>query len=1039
MSNTLKYELQLTTAEANKQFDEFVAQGKKKVADLEKATSKSSQQVAKEEQSAFEARVRAQAKMLQTIGKEREAKENAINALEDKMHKDRMTNIKLEAKERDNLYTAYTQQLDQINKDSPNQSNQVTIKQVNELRERYEIEKKLMEQNSAALLKASTANAKQVEQIEKKEYQAKRAIQGAASRAYQVDANTRVQITTAAEARIVAIVANSAGKTTETVRREIQEIVDSTRRELAKLEQEAEKKGGAGYGSFTNNMFQVGQAIEDFNIGFQLNGMLGGLRGASNNVAYLLSQLEGTTGILAQLGFTALVTGAQVAIFMNDTEGAADASDEFTNSLIELRFGFKQLTDEALNYRKEVIGAITDTAMEGLEPFIDTMDALEAKQALAFKTEDAKQYADEIGRTATKLKDLVRAEKDIELAQSKLSTVGVGGGSGGDAFLEAAADWEARAAAEMELANAQDALIKRQQEYMRLAKELDLPELNAQLKEYAELETLLAQSTVDAVEEKRARYEELRQTMLETFEKARKEREQEIEDERQRANLVENTAKLIRTQAEAIQELIDTEAGRSASKEIDEILSVGKYKEIESLRIILKLQEKLSYAEGDQKKKIQSEIIKYQNQIVDNYDIQLEVIDRIVDEEEERLNVIKLMQHATDQTIDAGKDRLNQLKQEIRAEDQKLETYKKQLVTIQQQVHAHKLGGKLGLIGGKETLMNTEANSLIQNIQSQAEAHKKSVQAQVDAQNQLASAFGGVGVNADAYMQFIDAKAEWLISQVKAKQKEYTFLFNKQREEELKRESDFQMKMSTTAGTPEEKIAAIERAIKAQEDLRQLQLSQVGEGGQFGMDKLKQSEQTGKKIEAMYIKQAMLLKEASVEAEKQKQIKEQEAVVLEQNLLRLDELKKALADKDIISEMDVVRAAQIEKSMLNIAASMQANNLGIAGDAINQLGKGLGLPGFASGGVFDGNSPIIVGEKGPEIIFPQAGGMVLTNQESQSLLASMWATQSFGAGQTTNVSTNIGTVNIQGPPVGSANNLTTQLRNSRYAARARKR
>ena len=51
------------------------------------------------------------------------------------------------------------------------------------------------------------------------------------------------------------------------------------------------KAAGPSFNTLTNNAYQLGQAIEDFSVGYSLNGFAGGVRGAANNVAFLLNNL----------------------------------------------------------------------------------------------------------------------------------------------------------------------------------------------------------------------------------------------------------------------------------------------------------------------------------------------------------------------------------------------------------------------------------------------------------------------------------------------------------------------------------------------------------------------------------------------------------------------------------------------------------------------------------------------------------------------------------------------------------------------------
>ena len=52
------------------------------------------------------------------------------------------------------------------------------------------------------------------------------------------------------------------------------------------------KEGSRSFNTLSNNAYQAGQAIEDFAVGFSLNGIAGGIRGAANNVAFILNDMS---------------------------------------------------------------------------------------------------------------------------------------------------------------------------------------------------------------------------------------------------------------------------------------------------------------------------------------------------------------------------------------------------------------------------------------------------------------------------------------------------------------------------------------------------------------------------------------------------------------------------------------------------------------------------------------------------------------------------------------------------------------------------
>ena len=52
------------------------------------------------------------------------------------------------------------------------------------------------------------------------------------------------------------------------------------------------KLGSQSFNTLSNIAYQAGQAVEDFAVGFSLNGLAGGIRGAANNVAFILNDMS---------------------------------------------------------------------------------------------------------------------------------------------------------------------------------------------------------------------------------------------------------------------------------------------------------------------------------------------------------------------------------------------------------------------------------------------------------------------------------------------------------------------------------------------------------------------------------------------------------------------------------------------------------------------------------------------------------------------------------------------------------------------------
>ena len=80
--------------------------------------------------------------------------------------------------------------------------------------------------------------------------------------------------------------------------------------------------------TLTNNAYQLGQAFEDFSVGFSLNGIAGGIRGAANNVAFLLNDLFQSEAFVDSL------TKSVISLKGNIPEKeAARLAEKFSNAL----------------------------------------------------------------------------------------------------------------------------------------------------------------------------------------------------------------------------------------------------------------------------------------------------------------------------------------------------------------------------------------------------------------------------------------------------------------------------------------------------------------------------------------------------------------------------------------------------------------------------------------------------------------------------------------------------------------------------------
>lgn len=73
---------------------------------------------------------------------------------------------------------------------------------------------------------------------------------------------------------------------------------------------------GGNFNSLQNNAYQLGQAIEDAAIGYELNGIAGAARGAANNISFIAQNLIQSDKIATRLGATFGLTAASAKLIV---------------------------------------------------------------------------------------------------------------------------------------------------------------------------------------------------------------------------------------------------------------------------------------------------------------------------------------------------------------------------------------------------------------------------------------------------------------------------------------------------------------------------------------------------------------------------------------------------------------------------------------------------------------------------------------------------------------------------------------------------
>ena len=214
-----------------------------------------------------------------------------------------------------------------------------------------------------------------------------------------------------------------------------------------------QNRRGRSRNNLANNSYQLGQAVEDFAVGFSLNGISGGIRGAANNVAFILNDLSQMDAVQARIGkkwadALPLIAGIGSAIAitvlppmidwlesLNDIEDQFDdISKQIVNEFEDINFDVKLRTDERgfrksineANELREVLMALKGAADEIGENKIETVSVF---KGLSGATDFSKGVAAaEKGRFSAIL-TLTKTQRDLE--NSKRRTPG-----SDDAFLD---------------------------------------------------------------------------------------------------------------------------------------------------------------------------------------------------------------------------------------------------------------------------------------------------------------------------------------------------------------------------------------------------------------------------------------------------------------------------------------------------------------------------------------------------------------------------------------------------------------------------
>lgn len=200
------------------------------------------------------------------------------------------------------------------------------------------------------------------------------------------------------------------------------------------------RAAGTLFNTLSNNAYQLGQAFEDAAIGYQLNGIAGAVRGASNNVSFLLNDLSRIPAVQTRVGelFRLSEKASKAVIPAVSGIGAALAITvlppmiEWLETLNDIEYEFNDLAEKIRRQFQDVDLEIKVSIDEqrlnrDLQKMESVRDVLERIDELRLRSEEIvfevrAQVEDLLTAPATRLfqRDLQRFSDDVQKEVDRL-------------------------------------------------------------------------------------------------------------------------------------------------------------------------------------------------------------------------------------------------------------------------------------------------------------------------------------------------------------------------------------------------------------------------------------------------------------------------------------------------------------------------------------------------------------------------------------------------------------------------------------------
>lgn len=964
-------------AEEQKAEDAFFAHVKKTNQDYFSERQKTLDDITKSEKKALSARQKdADSTATSLIQKEEKLKDAASQT-----QNSLLKNTKLTEEQKREIYQQTQQELEKFQGNLTDMSAKELQREIGVIKANQAERVSLAVEANAKKKKDSDDSTNTIRNNEQKLAAFRKTLEADLLRAYELTEQQRADITADTENKIQAI----EGRASTLSRAELQAELDAVRaasaekirvaREAAQIQAVEASKAGKVMNRRMQIAFNAQQVIEDFNAA--------GFKGISNNIAFMAMSLGGLAGIIT---VTAVGVGNLLSVLV-DWKAVAksvglnlDAEKERLEANKKALEEYTKKLKETLDLRGKIqeFDRASRATVEGVSDTNtrrDNVDFLEARKRLQ------EQILGGIKEEDKRIKTVLQANKELLITLKRKESIARGGPDRAGRDMAEVSRLTRLMVQVRSNINALEASTGKSSEEVKAAKEA----LDGLQKELNVEKSLLS----------------IEQERLDIF-KQIADRRKQTEDISFRkrgptspGDVASSREAGIRNRFDERRNKILEETDRFIARQQDKIanirqemlaLNLTAEEEKQKKQEILDLYEAQAKAEEDAAKRIEGSAVSAGRALDRNHEW-LKSMQQVEDSASNVRSTLESQIDATRQLIIQEKERAQALRESARASRESF---------------------TLSRFGAKGQAISAVSAGRIEAINQRREALKR----------QAPGASAAIDAQADAAIRAIENQEKASLAQNKQAQ----FQFLKDSAQQYTAEARKALEAGETAVA--EKL--FDKARGFLEQAQQEVFGAVDANARKNESRFEEAERLQRQIEDLFRQEA----EAAQAAEN---VERGRLESMQQELLTVQGIQDQMKDAQFVSEVNVQAAARIA-DQLGRAAAFAAQIQRAQDTSASPLGQN--LPGFAAGGPMPSGGPYLVGEEGPEIIFPNRAGFVANAKDSANILGQSFlphrGTAAQGRGPTS-----VSTSNFGGVHVNHISGLTLAQMEKEAARRAR--